>query len=78
MGFFFEHHRACLIAMCYQQEKGRDGFESFFPTCSNSTIRLVLALTAVNGRLVCGGFVCAFISIDLALGERVCMEGPTA
>jgi len=47
--FFSECHRACLVTVCYQQEKGRDCFESFFPTCSNSTIRIVLALTAVHG-----------------------------
>jgi len=45
----YERHRARLVALGYQQEKGRDYFESFSPTCSHSTIRLVLALTAVPG-----------------------------
>ena len=36
------------------------------------------ACTHSRSWLVCGGFVCAFISVDLALWERVCMEGPAA
>jgi len=37
----YERHRARLVAMGYQQEKGRDCFESFSPTRLHSTIRLV-------------------------------------
>ena len=48
-GLYERHHRARLVAMCYQQEKRRDYFESFSLTCLHSTIRLVLALTAVPG-----------------------------
>jgi len=59
------------------REKGRDYFESFSPTCSHSTIRLVLALTAVPGWYSLDlDAVCAFISSDLAPGERVYMKGP--
>jgi len=73
----YERHHACLVAMGYQQEKGRDYFESFSPTCSHSTIRLVLALTTVPGwYLLDLDAVCAFISSDLAPGERVYMKGP--
>ena len=52
-------------------------FESFSPTCSHSTIRLVLALTAVPGWYSLDlDAVCAFISSDLAPGERVNTKGP--
>ena len=72
-----ERHRARLVAMGYQQEKGRDYFESFSPTCSHSTVRLALALTAVPGWYSLDlDAVCAFISSDLAPGERVYMKGP--
>ena len=63
--------------MGYQQEKGRDYFKSFSPTCSYSTIRLVLALTADPGwYLLDLDAVRAFISSDLAPRERVYMKGP--
>jgi len=42
----YKRHRARLITMGYQQETEHDYFESFSPTCSHSTIRLVLALTS--------------------------------
>ena len=46
-------------------------------TCSYSTIRVVLALTAVPGWYSLDlDAVCAFISSDLAPGERVYMKGP--
>jgi len=45
----YECHLARLVAMGYQREKGCDYFESFWPTCSHSTICLVLVL-AVHGR----------------------------
>jgi len=55
----------------------RDYFESFLPTCSHSTIRLVLALTAVPGWYSFDlDAVCAFISSDFAPGERVYMKDP--
>ena len=62
----YERHRARLVAMGYQQEKGRDYFESFSPTCSHPTIRLVLALISVPGwHSLDLDAVCAFISSDL-------------
>jgi len=61
--------------MRYQQEKGHDYFESFLPTCSRSTIHLVLALTPVPGWYSLDlDAVCAFISGDLAPGEYVYMK----
>jgi len=66
----YERHRARLVAMGYQQEKGRDYFESFSPTCSHSTIRLILALTSVPGwHSLDLDAVCAFVSSDLAKGS---------
>ena len=63
----YEHHHARLVAKGYQQEEGRDCFEIFLPSCSHSTIRLVLALTAVPGWYSLDlDAVCAFISNDLA------------
>jgi len=64
------------LSSCPRQ--GRGYFESFFsPTCSHSTIRLVLALTSVPGwNSLDLDAVCAFISSDLAEGERVYMKGP--
>ena len=65
------------MALGYQQEEGRDYFEKKSPTFSHSTIRLVLALTAVPGwHSLDLDAVCAFISSDLAEGERVYMKGP--
>ena len=73
----YERHRARLVAMGYQQEKGRDYFESFSPSCSHSTIQLVLAFTSVSGwHSLDLAAVCAFNSSDLAEGERVYVKGP--
>ena len=73
----YERHRARLIAMGYQQEIGRNYFESFSPTCSHSTVRLVLALTSVpRWRSLHLDAVCAFISSNLAEGKHVYMKGP--
>jgi len=59
----YERHRARLVAMGYQQEKGRDYFESFPATCCHSAIQLVLALTSVSGcHSLDFGAACAFIS----------------
>ena len=44
---FFEKHRARIVAKGYLQKKDIDYFESFAPTASHITIRLVLAITAV-------------------------------
>jgi len=70
------HDRARLVAISYQQKKGRDYFESFSPTCSHCTIWLVLALTSVSGQHSLDlDAVCAFISSNLTEGERVYMKG---
>ena len=59
----YERHRARL----WVQEKGRNYFGSFSPTCSHSIIRLVLALTSVPGwHSLDLDAVCVFISSDLA------------
>ena len=72
-----EPHRAGLVALGYQQGKRRDYVESFPPICSHSTIRLVFAFAAGPGRYSLDlDAVCAFISSDLAPGERVYMKGP--
>ena len=61
----------------YQQEKGRDYFASFAPTCSQTTLCLVPVLTAVLGwHSLDLDAVCAFISSDLAEGEHVYMKVP--
>ena len=73
----YERHKARLVALGHQQETGRDYFDSFAPTCSQTTLRLVLALTAVPGRHSLDlDAVCAFISSDLAEGKHVYMKAP--
>ena len=58
--------------------KGMIILRAFRPLpCSHSTIRLVLALTAVPGWYSLDlDAVCAFILNDFAPGERVYMKGP--
>lgn len=46
-----ERLRARIVALGYQQRKGIDYFESFSPTASHTSIRLLLALTALPGSL---------------------------
>jgi len=68
----YERHCARLVALGYEQEKGRDCLESLSPTCSHSTIRLVLALTSVpSWHFWDLDALCAFISSELAESERV-------
>ncbi len=45
----FEKHRARIVAKGYLQKKDIDYFESFAPTASHITIRLVLTITAIPG-----------------------------
>ena len=40
-------YKARLVALGYMQEKGRDFYETFSPTCNHVSIRLILALTAM-------------------------------
>ena len=61
----YERHRARLVAMGYQQEKGRDYFVSFSPTCSHSTIRAHI-IKFPGWHSLDLDAVCAFNSSDLA------------
>ena len=71
----YERHKALCVALGHQQEKCRGDFDSFAPTCSQTTLRLVLALTAVPGwHSLDLDAVCAFISSYLAKGEHVYMK----
>jgi hypothetical protein len=55
--------------------KDIDYFESFAPTDSHITIRLVLAVTAIPGFFSYDyDAVCAFISAPLPVSERVYMK----
>ena len=45
----FDKSKSRLVALCYQQEKGRDFFESFSPMCSQIALRLILGLTSTIG-----------------------------
>ena len=70
----YERHKARLVSLGYQHEKGRDYFDSFAPTCSETTLRLVFALMAVPGwHSLDLDAVCAFISAE---GEHVYMKAP--
>jgi len=66
---------SCQVVL--DKDAGTLNFFFSSPTCSHSTIRLVLALTSVPGwHFLDLDAVCAFISSDLAEGERVYMKGP--
>jgi hypothetical protein len=58
------------VAKGYLQKKDIDYFESFAPTASHITVRLVLAITAGPG-FFSHDFdeVCAFISAPLPVSE---------
>ena len=61
-----ERLRARIVALGYQQRKGIDYFESFSPTASHTSIRLLLALTALPGfKSIDWDVTCAFISAVL-------------
>ena len=45
----YDKHRVRLVALGYQQLKGRDFFETFAPACNQVSVRLILALTAMPG-----------------------------
>ena len=68
----YERHKARIVALEYRQRKGVDYFETFSPTSSYVSIRLVLALTALpfwySSDL---DAVCAFISAPLPPDELV-------
>jgi len=73
----FDKRKSRLMALGYQQEKGRDFFESFSPTCSQIALRLILGLTSTIGwRSIDVDALSAFISSKLAVGEHVYMKMP--
>ena len=73
----FDKRKSRLVALGYQQEKGRDFFESFSPTCSQIALRLILGLTSTIGwRSIDMDALSAFISSKLAVGEHVYMKMP--
>ena len=73
----YDKHRARLVALGYQQQYGRDFWEVFSPTCNQTSIRLILALTAVPGwRSLDLDAQCAFISAVLPPTERVYLAVP--
>jgi hypothetical protein len=47
----YEKHKARIVARGFEQRNGVDYFQSFFPTASQVSFRLVLALTASPGFL---------------------------
>jgi len=71
----FDKRKSRLVALSYQQEKGRDFFESFSPTCSQIALRLILELTSIRGWCsIDMNALSAFISSKLAVGEHVYMK----
>jgi hypothetical protein len=73
----YEKHRARIVALGYQQKKGIDYFENFSPTASQTSIRLLLALTAIPGfRTDDFDVTCAFISAVLGENEKIYMRAP--
>ncbi len=59
----FEKHRARIVAKGHLQKRDIDYFESFAPTASHITIRLVIAITAIPGFFSYDyDAVCAFIA----------------
>jgi hypothetical protein len=73
----YDKHRARLVALGYQQSKGRDFFETFSPTCNQVSVRLILALTAMPGWSAMDlDAEAAFISSLLGEDEHVYMMIP--
>jgi hypothetical protein len=70
----YEKHKARIVARGFEQRKGVDYFQSFSPTASQLSLRLVLALTASPGFLsVDLDATLAFISAPLQDNEQVYM-----
>ena len=70
----YEKHKARIVARGFEQRKGVDYFQSFSPTASQVSLRLVLALTASPGFLsVDLDATSAFISAPLQGNEQVYM-----
>ena len=70
----YEKHKARIVARGFEQRKGIDYFQSFSPTASQVSLRLVLTLTASLGFLsVDLDATSAFISAPLQDNEQVYM-----
>jgi hypothetical protein len=70
----YEKHKARIVARGFEQRKGVDYFQSFSPTASQVSLRLVLALTASPDFLsVDLDATSAFISAPLQGNEQVYM-----
>jgi len=73
----YDKHRARLVALGYQQLKGRDFFETFAPACNQVSVRLILALTSMPGwEALDLDAEAAFVSSMLGEGEEVWMKVP--
>jgi hypothetical protein len=70
----YDKHRARIVALGYQQRQGVDYFQSFSPTASQISVRLVMALTNIPGfRSIDMDTTCAFISAPLPHTQQVYM-----
>jgi hypothetical protein len=73
----YDKHRARIVALGYQQQKGRDFFDTFSPTCNHVSIRLILALTSMPGWGALDlDAEAAFVSSNLGEDEEVYMKIP--
>ena len=71
----FDKRKSRVVALGYQQGKGRDFFESFSPNCSQIALQLILGLTCTIGwRSIKMDTLSAFISSKLAVGGHVYMK----
>jgi hypothetical protein len=68
----YDKHRARIVALGYHQCQGVDCFQSFIPTASQISVRLVMSLTSILGfRSIDMDTTCAFISAPLPQTEQV-------
>ena len=71
----YERHKSRIVVKGYEQKHGVDFFESFSPTAAQTSVRLLLALTALKGfRSRDFDVTCAFISAPLPENEHVYMH----
>ena len=68
----YERHKSRIVVKGYEQKHGVDFFESFSLTAAQTSVRLLLALTALKGfRSRDFDVTCAFISETLPENEHV-------
>ena len=73
----YDKHRARLVALGYQQLKGRDFFDTFAPACNQTSIRLILGFTSMPGWGALDlDAEAAFVSSELGEDEKVFMKIP--